>query len=138
MNDEEWVDEDEEYIPPHLCPPQHSDYLTIVDVSGVHFITVSYCHCPGSAPEHLQLFKSRLFPATLQHPRTAFTFHVFDDFIWDNLEYGTLGANYFSKLHQVTSNVFPHLVPVRRNQSLSLLARKWCLLKLLKWNGFGH
>ncbi|KAF8449492.1 hypothetical protein L210DRAFT_3389489, partial [Boletus edulis BED1] len=137
MNDEEWVDEDEEYIPPHLRPPQHSDYLTIVDVSGVHFITISYCHCPGSAPAHLQLFKSRLFPATLQCPRTAFTFHVLDDFIRDNLECGTSGANYFSKLRRVTSNVFPHLVPDRYRELLRL-ARKWRLLKLLKWNGFGH
>ncbi|KAF8545940.1 hypothetical protein OG21DRAFT_1491749 [Imleria badia] len=54
----------------------------------------------------------------------VFIFKLLDDFIRDNLECGTSGSNYFNKLQRVTSNVFPHLVP-------------W-LLKLLKWNGFGH
>ncbi|KAF8430922.1 hypothetical protein L210DRAFT_3508110 [Boletus edulis BED1] len=111
MDDQEWIDEDQECIPPHLRPPSHSDYLTIVDVTGVHFITVNYCHCPGSLPVHQQLLRGRLFPATLQRPSTAFTFHVLDDFIRDNLECGTSGSNYFSKLRRITSNVFPHLVP---------------------------
>jgi hypothetical protein len=49
----------------------------------------------------------------LAQPRTVFTFNVLDDFIRDNLECGTSGMNYFSKLRRITSNVFPHLVPVR-------------------------
>ncbi|KAF8431530.1 hypothetical protein L210DRAFT_3507864 [Boletus edulis BED1] len=143
MDDQEWIDEDQECIPPHLQPPSHSDYLTIVDVTGVHFITVNYCHCPGSLPVHQQLLRGRLFPATLQRLSTAFTFHVLDDFIRDNLECGTSGSNYFSKLRRITSNVFPHLVPslIRakdRYRELLRVARKWRLLKLLKWNGFGH
>ena len=29
------------------------------------------------------------------------------------MECGTTAMNYYSKLHRVTSNAFPHLVPVR-------------------------
>jgi hypothetical protein len=113
MEEGEWVDVDQDCIPPHLRPPTHSDYLTIVNITGVHFITVHYCNCLGSAPDYLQLLQSRLFPAMLAQPRTVFTFNVLDDFIRDNLECGTSGMNYFSKLQRITSNVFPHLVPVR-------------------------
>ncbi|KAL4078342.1 hypothetical protein V8B97DRAFT_2021446 [Scleroderma yunnanense] len=66
-----------------------------------------------------------LFPATTKQPRTAFTFHVLDDFIRDNVECGTSAMNYYSKLWRITSNGFPHLVP----------DRMWRLLKLLKWQG---
>ena len=39
-SDEEkgWVDMDG--IPLHLHPPSSSDYLTIVDISGIHLITI--------------------------------------------------------------------------------------------------
>ena len=112
-DEEAWEDIDQEDIPPHLCPPLGSDYLTVVDVTGIHFIRVNYCTCAGSDREYLQLLRCRLYPATLQMPRTAFTFTLLDDFIRDNLECGTSGMNYYSKLRRITSNVFPHIVPVR-------------------------
>ncbi|KAL4070615.1 hypothetical protein J3A83DRAFT_4358749 [Scleroderma citrinum] len=79
----------------------------------------------GAEDSHLQLTMAGLFPATTKQPRTAFTFHVLDDFIRDNVECGTLAMNYYSKLWRITSNGFPHLMP----------DRMWRLLKLLKWQG---
>ncbi|KAI5981079.1 hypothetical protein EDD15DRAFT_2197779 [Pisolithus albus] len=105
MDDDEWEDVDN--IPLHLRPPVGSKHLTIVDVTGVHFVL----------------------------PSTAFTFSVLDDFLRDNVECGTSGMNYYSKLRRVTSNVFPHLV-VDRYRELLRVARQWRLLKLLKWSGF--
>ncbi|KIK72283.1 hypothetical protein PAXRUDRAFT_93850, partial [Paxillus rubicundulus Ve08.2h10] len=52
-------------------------------------------------------------------------------------ECGTAAMNYFSKLKRITSNVFPHLVPDWYRELLQV-ARIWRVLKLLKWNGFGH
>ncbi|KAF8547467.1 hypothetical protein OG21DRAFT_1527140 [Imleria badia] len=127
IEDESW--EDIDGIPAHLHPPAHSNYITVVDVTGIHFLTFNFCTCKDAPPVYLQILNSRLFPATLQQLRTVFTFNVLDDFIRDNLECGTSGLNYFSKLRRITSNVFPHNVPV---------ARQWRLLKLLKWKGFGH
>ncbi|KAG1721016.1 uncharacterized protein EDB91DRAFT_1240354 [Suillus paluster] len=91
---------------------------TIVDKSG-------YCMCADAPSADLQLFRLGLFPASFTQPKTAFTFDVLDDFLLDNLECGT-------KLRRMTTNVFPHLVPLMR------VARQWRQLKLLKWNGFGH
>ena len=99
-------------IPAHLKPPAGFDYLTIVDVSGVHFRRINYCACPESKPFHMQLLYSSLFPCTIENPRTAFTFTVVDDFIQDNLECGTSASNYYSKIRRITSNISPHLVPV--------------------------
>ncbi|KIN95757.1 hypothetical protein M404DRAFT_165012, partial [Pisolithus tinctorius Marx 270] len=70
-----------------------------------------------------------------EKPSTAFTFAVLDDFLRDNLECGTSGMNYYSKLRWITSSVFPHLVPDRYRELLRV-AQKWRYLKLLKWNGF--
>lgn len=111
MDDEEWEDIEPDR-PPHLKPPTGTDYLTVVDVSGIHFLTVNFCTCPGSPPEYLQLLQCRLYPATLKTMSTVFTFQVLDDFIRDNLECGTSAMNYYSKLRRVTSNVFPQLIPV--------------------------
>jgi len=99
-------------IPSHLHPPTHSEYHIVVDTSGVHFVTIHYCQCPDADTPYLQLIMAGLYPATIQRPRTVFTFQVLDDFIRDNLECGTSGMNYFSKLRRITSAVFPHAVPV--------------------------
>ena len=78
---------------------------------------------------------------------------MLDNFLRDNVECGTAAMNYFSKLRRITSNVFPHLVPVcepskdkvdelnapqDRYRELMRSARIWRLLKLLKWSGTGH
>ncbi|KAI6010632.1 hypothetical protein PISMIDRAFT_118135 [Pisolithus microcarpus 441] len=133
VDDGEWEDMDN--IPLHLQPPVGAKYLTIIDVTGVHFILVRACQCPNATSYHMQLFHAKLCPSTFEKPSTAFTFSVLDDFLRDNVECGMSGMNYYSKLRQVTSNVFPHLV-VDRYQELLWVARQWCLLKLLKWNGF--
>lgn len=123
-DEQAWTDMDA--IPLHLHPPSNNDYMTIVDVSSIHFITIRYCECLASPAHYLQLLNSKCFLATILKPRTAFTFWVLDNFIWDNLECGTLGMNYFSKLRCITSNVFPHAVlvclPIIAGQPVSLLS----------------
>ncbi|KIJ16603.1 hypothetical protein PAXINDRAFT_10319 [Paxillus involutus ATCC 200175] len=85
----------------------------------------------------MQLLESGLLSATIDQPKTAFSFSVLNDFIRDNLECGTSASNYYNKLRRITSNVFPHLVPDRYHELLRV-SRQWRLLKLLKWAGFGH
>ncbi|KIL00436.1 hypothetical protein PAXRUDRAFT_129857, partial [Paxillus rubicundulus Ve08.2h10] len=78
---------------------------------------------------------------------------VLDDFLRDNAECRTATMNYFSKLQRITSNVFPHLMPVcepsmdeddevntsqDQYRELMRAARIWKLLKLLKWSSMGH
>ncbi|KAG1793247.1 uncharacterized protein HD556DRAFT_1432294 [Suillus plorans] len=111
--------------------------MTVVDTSGIHVMSIRFCQCSDALTADKQLFEMGLFPASFTRPKTAFTFALLDDFIRDNLECGTSGMNYYSKLRQITSSMFPHLVPDRYRELLRV-ARQWCQLKLLKWNGFDH
>ncbi|KIN93854.1 hypothetical protein M404DRAFT_35666 [Pisolithus tinctorius Marx 270] len=106
----------------------------MVDVTGVHFIPVRWCQCEDAEAYPIQLLQAKLFPATFEKPSTTFTFAVLDDFMRDNLECGTTGMNYYSKLRQITSAMFPHLVPDRYHELLRV-AWQWRLLKLMKWSG---
>ena len=106
------MDADLADVPAHLRRPDHRRYLTVVDTTGIHFLNVSYCSCANAAERHVQLFGAQLFAASMIRPQTAFTFRVLDDFLRDNVECGTSAMNYFTKLRRITSNAFPHLVPV--------------------------
>ncbi|KAF8833305.1 hypothetical protein BDN67DRAFT_992862 [Paxillus ammoniavirescens] len=116
--------------------PQGVACLTMVDITGLHFSRIQYCHCPETEAAHLQLLRVNMFPASIQNPCTTFTFRVLDDFLRDNVECGMAAMNYFSKLRQITSNIFPHLVPDQYREFMGA-ARIWRLLKLLKWSGMG-
>jgi hypothetical protein len=119
--DEDYVDasENEEDDPmedvigdhglPHLTG---EDVCVLVDKSGVHRLRVRPCICTSKRPLDLQFMDMRLFPANLKRIQTAFTFGVLDDFRMDNLECKTAGLRYFNKLKRLTSNTFPHSVPV--------------------------
>ncbi|KAI6112665.1 hypothetical protein F5141DRAFT_1063058 [Pisolithus sp. B1] len=104
LDEEEW--EDIDYIPLHLHLPVGSKYLTVIDMTGP-------CQCMHAESYHKQLLHTKLYPSTFEKPSIVFTFLVLDDFLRDNVECGTSGMNYYSKLHQ-----------------------QWCLLKLLKWSGY--
>jgi hypothetical protein len=88
------------------------DVCVVVDKSGVHRLRVRPCICSTGAALDLQFIDMGLFPASLKKIRTAFTFGVLDDFRMDNLECKTAGSRYFNKLKRLTSNAFPHSVPV--------------------------
>ncbi|KAG0701033.1 hypothetical protein DFH29DRAFT_876211 [Suillus ampliporus] len=122
---------------PNDFPAVGKTQITVVDTSGVHTVSIRFCQCVDARRPDKQLFEMGLFPASFTRPKTAFTFGLLDDFILDNLEYGTSAMNYYSKLRRITSSVFPHLVPDRYRE-LMRVARQWRQLKLLKWNGFGH
>ncbi|KIK77284.1 hypothetical protein PAXRUDRAFT_167382, partial [Paxillus rubicundulus Ve08.2h10] len=111
--DEEWEPSKPGARPPHLWVPDTPGYLVVVNISGVHYCNLAYCNCPGSPDPHIQLPCAGLFPASTAFPCTVFTFKVLDNFLRDDVECGTAAMNYFSKLKRITSNVFPHLVPVR-------------------------
>ncbi|KAI6041141.1 hypothetical protein EDC04DRAFT_2601891 [Pisolithus marmoratus] len=133
--EDEWEDMDTAGHPPHLARPEGHSCLTIVNVNGVHYCNVWYCNCDGAEGSQLQLLRAGLFPVTMRDCRTSFTFHVLDDFLWDNVKCGTSAMNYYSKIQRMTSSTFPHLVPDRYRELLRV-SRAWRNLKLLKWKGF--
>ncbi|KAG1874976.1 hypothetical protein F4604DRAFT_1880814 [Suillus subluteus] len=117
--------------------PQDTTPVTIVHSSGVFTHYVLGCHCPGSNPQHLQLLRAGLFPASSTRPKTVFTFEVLDHFLIDALECKTSARSFFEKLTRLTNNAFPDTVPDQYRE-LMRVSRQWRDLKNRKWFGFGH
>ena len=86
--------------------------MVIVDTSGVHELPVVFCRCPNAASRHVQLLQMGLYPATPRRPRTAFTLRVLDDFLLTNKECKVPAMSYYSRIRRITSETFPHMVPV--------------------------
>ncbi|KII83090.1 hypothetical protein PLICRDRAFT_119855, partial [Plicaturopsis crispa FD-325 SS-3] len=140
---ENWEDDDE-FTLKHLPerPPREENAeadveMVIVDRSGVHRIGVRWCRCHHAPTKDLQLVDSGLFPASFENIKTAFTFHVLDDFLMDNLECKTSCMNFYNKLRRVTNSTFPFTVPDRYRE-LTRLSRQWRHLLEMLSQGYGH
>jgi CxC2 like cysteine cluster associated with KDZ transposases len=88
------------------------DDICVVHTSGVFCSRVRYCGCIDPPEHHIQLLRLKLFPASFVRPNTAFTFALLDHFEIDAMECKTSAMNFFAKLKRLTSNAFPHEVPV--------------------------
>lgn len=126
--EEQGIGMEEEFCPDEPIPPEAREFedlgyeaghdsrtapcLTIVDRNGIHRLPVVWCRCPGHPPDEFQLLDLGLFPASFLRIQTAFTFHVLDDFLTDNLECKTSAMHYFQKLRKLTCPSFPQSAPV--------------------------
>ncbi|EIW73921.1 hypothetical protein CONPUDRAFT_68163, partial [Coniophora puteana RWD-64-598 SS2] len=112
-------------------------WMTVVDISGVHRLPALWCTCPNSAPRDLQLLQMRLYPASTQRPRTAFTFAALHDFMISNLEMKVPANAYFRKLRYVTNEMMPDDVPDRYRE-LARCYRQWIRLRTRQAHGHGY
>ena len=87
-----------EDVPLASWEKQDSRCLVVVDISGVHQLQVGWCQCSVASDHHIQLLRSRLFPASVKRPSTAFTFAVLDYFHIDAVECKISASSFFSKL----------------------------------------
>ena len=129
-------------FPDFIPQPRRDDgsgnhFVTIVDMSGVHYLPVVPCDCQGAPDEYEQYLKCNLFPSSFQQICTAFTLEVLKDFHMLNLECKTSAYQYYSKLCRITCPVFPKLV-INQYHKLRCLSRQFCNLKLWKIHGRGH
>ena len=118
-----------------LKAPQSLDvdgnpWLTVVDTTGIHQIQARYCRCSQSScvTEYLQLLEVGLYPASINQPRTVFTFRVLDDYDLLNLEAKTTPQQYLFKLQRLTTDFFPDVLPDRYRELLRV-TRQWRNLK---------
>jgi len=86
--------------------------LTVVDLDGIYIHTVAWCACTDPAERWKQLLRTRLYPASVQFPRTAFTFRLLNYFNMDILECDTSSASFMTKLRRLTNLYDPMNVPV--------------------------
>ncbi len=99
---------------PETRKPRHGSTLmmVIVDTSGIHELPVVFCGCPNAPTRDIQLLRMGLYPATSRRPQTAFTFRLLDDHLLTNKECKIPALSYYSRLRRITSETFPHMVPV--------------------------
>jgi hypothetical protein len=76
----------------------------IVDVNGVHEVTVDFCSCSLAEAHDIQLLRARLYPATITNPATAATFRVLRDYHLLCFEAKASAYHYYNKLARQTNN----------------------------------
>ena len=112
----EWIDDDDiidEDLHSFQFGSQRCDLgkIVVVASTGIFERSVKWCTCPNAPEKHIQLLRSRLFPATFIKPKTAFTFEVLDHFRLDALECNTSAHNFMTKLTRRTNEIYPGTVP---------------------------
>lgn len=112
-------------------------WMTIVDITGIHQLPVCFCSCDPAVAGYLQLLRSGLYPVSRDRPRTVFTFRVLDDYHEDNLESKKSAQKYYNKLKRLTDNAFVSDVPDRYRE-LMRVAREWRNIKLRQRGGVSH
>jgi hypothetical protein len=99
------------------CPnPGLIQRLTIVDISGIHEISLRYCEChqaTGGSRPHVQLLRARLFPSTVIFPRKAFTFDVLDTFHLMTLQGKISAYDFYTTLSHKSDNTGLHDIKVK-------------------------
>jgi hypothetical protein len=93
-------------------PMTYSNFV-VVDISGVHEVTIEFCGC-SKTPAYIQLLRMRLYPATFNTPSTAFTFQLLHDFLTISFNTRLSQHHFFDFLHQKMDNTGLREIPVRQ------------------------
>lgn len=78
----------------------------------MHEIGLDYCRCGEAVDLSCQLLRARLYPATVQAPKTAATFNVLEFFHLLTFESKTSVFEFFRTLSRRTDNTGVLKVPV--------------------------
>jgi CxC2 like cysteine cluster associated with KDZ transposases len=112
--DEEEEEEEEEVVEERAhFDTTSTTVMTLVHTTGVFTHRISWCCCPSSTRQDRQLIQTSLFPSSFTRPKTAFSFEVLEHCSADALECKTATMALYAKIRRLTSNEFPHKLPVR-------------------------
>lgn len=93
----------------HACAaplPSHKKFI-VMEVNGFHLVNIDFCGCGLGAPPYVQLLRARLFPASPDRPRTAFTFNVLAMFHELTLQGKTNAYDFYRTILRETDNSKP-------------------------------
>lgn len=103
--------------PGEKCPlPKHTwgDDFVVIDVDAVHTLGLDYCACGASAKTEVdQLLERRLYPATVENPKTAASFRVLEMFELLQYESKISPFEVWKALSRLTDNTGLSVVKVR-------------------------
>ncbi|KAH8103218.1 hypothetical protein DFH11DRAFT_1692670 [Phellopilus nigrolimitatus] len=94
------------------------------------------CSCGEASLPFVQLLRAGLFPATIDRPRTAFTFDMLDTFHELTLQGKTNAYDFYKSTLRRTDNGKP--ATVYRYNEFAFVVRLWRHLTMLKRGGRGH
>ncbi|KAF7296591.1 CxC2 domain-containing protein [Mycena chlorophos] len=118
-------------------PRQAREDFIILHDNGLHHVALDYCGCDRVEEDHLQLLRSRFFPATTQRIQTCATFACLDRFHAFSLKPKTNGFDFFDTLERLTNGAGEKSPD--RYRMLLRMGREWRHLLLLKRGGrFGY
>ena len=95
------------------CPiAKTSHSLSTLHIDGYHTLLVAFCACESSQPPHLQLFDNKLFSASIDSPKTVFTFELLRHFRIHHLESKGSAYTYIQSLYRLTNDEGSGELPV--------------------------
>lgn len=92
--------------------PARKDFV-LIDTTGVHKISLRYCHCDGRLEKRQQLLRVSWWPATARDPHTAATFPVIRHFRTLNCLGKVSAHDFLRSLELLSNNDGLNPVPVR-------------------------
>lgn len=78
--------------------------FTIVDTNGIHTFPVSFCECSNRPHHRIQLLRAGLMPASVERPRSAFTFDVLETFHLLTLQSKVSAYDFYYSIEHKTNN----------------------------------
>jgi hypothetical protein len=77
-----------------------------LSTTGVHRVTVDFCDCRDDiCHQRTQLLRARWFPATVNRPKTVFTFDVLETFHELSLQGKTTAYDFYYSIIRRTDNL---------------------------------
>ncbi|KIM27650.1 hypothetical protein M408DRAFT_24310 [Serendipita vermifera MAFF 305830] len=115
-----------------MCPTAtDAQELTVLHIDGFHNILASYCRCNTIAAFHLQLFEGKLFSASIDSPKSAFTFELLQHYRIHHLEGKGSAYTYIQSLYRLTNDEGLGEI-LDRVREFRRIARQWFYLQTRK------
>jgi hypothetical protein len=87
--------------------------FTVLHTNGIHVVHVRFCRCEGAASRHVQLLRTRWWPATSQSTQTAATMELMRTFRVLNLQARANATDFYRSFVILTDDSRMLDLPVR-------------------------
>ncbi|KZP09061.1 hypothetical protein FIBSPDRAFT_760507, partial [Athelia psychrophila] len=88
------------------------DDFVIINCNSIHQVVLNCCGCTSTTKETIQLLHARLYPATVQAPKTAATFNVLEFFHILTFDSEASAFKFYQTLSCCTDNTGTLNIPV--------------------------
>ncbi|KAG2140887.1 uncharacterized protein EDB93DRAFT_1241820 [Suillus bovinus] len=103
-NVEIWTNTYFQWISLRCDNPVHTFDFTVLDINGIHSVSLFFCNCATAKTRTIQILCSRWYPATSTDPRTAATFRLLDNFQMYTFESKGSAFEYWQTLSRLSDN----------------------------------